>query len=1098
MNLKHKDIRLNKAKKNFSSFFVKNDKIAILALVGIFILGLSSAIQVPKESAPQIDFGIINISTFYDGASAVDIDSLVTQEIENKIKDTDGINKINSLSKNNFSSITVELKPDVNMIKAVNDLRSKIDEAKGKLPSNAEEPVITEINSTSDSPFFTVNLVADKHPALLRDYAEDMKKKLEAHPYVSNVDIQGGSERKIYVDLDPLKLSQYEINADTVRSAIVDSNRNFPLGNFAVDGMNYSLRFEGKHENAEDIRDVSLKVIKKAGGYAQVKIADIAKVYEKEDEIDNYESFTDLKNNTAKTAVRLIVKKGSGFDIFKADPAIKEVISDFVKKELNNDVSVYYSREELENVSKSYRNVYQSGGFSVVIVFIVLLLFLGTKEAMSASLIIPLSFLSTITVIKMMGGTLNFMVNFSMVLALGILVDTSIVIVEGIHDAIKLGYSGKEAAMISVEEFKKPLISGMLTTLAVFLPLFSLPDILGKYLSHIPISVSITLSASLLIALLLIPSLAAKIMDNKDKEEKKDSGFFITKYIKKYHYWHNEIMLPKLLQTYKKFTFQNLKSRKKRIWSVYGVFFLFILSFMIPVKFSMFPAEDISFFFVNLKTPEGYEKEETLKLAKRVEPLLLTDFPEIKSLETSINGNEGQISVNLYPEQYRKDNNFRNSIDTAEAVREKLNVFKNNEVSVRELSNGPPSDSPVAFKVIMDKPELLSEATKVVADFKEILRNIPGTDNIKDDSTHLPGEITYSLNRAEAIRLGLNPYLVSNTIKSAVSGNKAITITRGGREVDVEVRYEDTSINNFDDLDNLQIIDPQGDSISVSQVVDRKLSGAFEEIRRSDGKVAIKVSSDLSKEGNAADLTTKFKEKISDYEFPEGIRVEDAGENAENSELFIALGTGFLMAVFMIFTILVVQFNSYAQPFIIIFTIVMSILGVNIGLFLTGTPRSLAFIIGVISLGGIVVNDAIILVDRINTLRELSPDKDLKEIISKAGASRLQPIVLTTITTIAGVAPLIFVSTFWAGLAITVIFGLMFASSLTLILTPMMYYQFEKDLSAILLPPMILFSGLIFLVSIFKLNIFLILIFGFLTRYLYKKLLLAKKFLPLQ
>ncbi len=1063
--MEHKSDFVEKAQKSWLSYFVKNNKISFLAALIIFVWGGSAALTIPKESSPDIDFGIVVISTLYNGASAVDMDKLVTQEIENKIKDVQNIDKITSVSSNSFSSITIELEANADISQAVADIRSKLDEAKPKLPTDAEDPNLLEIDSSMD-PIFNINLVGNIHPALLRDHAEKLKSYLEQDSLIREISITGGAEREIYVDVDPRKLAEHKISLSQVTSAIQTTHRDFPIGNFDIEDLDYSLRFEGQHENAADVSEIILKMASSNGQQSPIRVADIATVYESVEENEIIKSFTNLESGNTKRlpSVLLNVNKSGDSNIFTVDPYIRQKVQDFAEKKFNNTVEIYYTYEQVEYTRDSYETVISSGVSSIIIVFLLLLLFIGPKEAIAASFIIPLTFLVTIGTTKAMGESLNFMVNFSLILALGILVDTSIVIVEGIYEGIKHGYSPKKAAMAAVYEFKTPLISGTLTTLSVFIPLLALPGVLGKYLSYIPISVSITLVASLLIALLIIPAIASNLLKRK-KDRKKSESSFLGKLSNRF-YKAKENVVIKLQRWYKKFTIKSLKNPLWRFFSIYGVAVVCLLTFLLPVQFTMFPSDDLDFMNVTVEIPQGAIKEETLRATLPVEEILAKE-PEIKRFESKIKNNETDIFIELYKKDDRKAQKLRTSIELAQDLREEFKIFKNYEVNVVEATNGLPIDAPVAFRLIAEDSSSLKDAQIVAAEFKEILKKIPATDNVKDDLTNIPGEITYKVDYEEALRLSVLPETVAYITRTAIEGTDAITLTREGREIEVKVRYKENEINNFDDIANIQLFNNQGQSISLSQVVKREFNPAISEIKRTDRKIAVTISSQLTPEGNALEVTNQFNDLIKDYDFPAGVQIEDAGENAENVDLFIALATGFVMAIFLIFTILVIQFNSFSYPFIILFTIVMSFIGINIGLYITGVPRSLAMIIGTISLAGIVVNDAIILVDRINNLRKKYTDRPLEEIVAFAGASRLQPIALTTLTTAAGIAPLIWVDTFWAGLSYTIIFGLSVASSLTLFVTPSMYYQFTLNMYQIVYRMLITLFGIITVFSFF-------------------------------
>jgi HAE1 family hydrophobic/amphiphilic exporter-1 len=1054
--LKSKDIRLSKSEKSFFSFFIKNTRVAFLTTFMLFIIGFMGMFSIPKETAPEIDYGIVIISTFFDGASPKDMDALITQEIENKIKDITGINKISSTSKNSFSSIVLEFSPDTNMIRAMSDIRSKIDEV--SLPDGSETPKIQEINSESQRNLFRVHLSGDIHPALLKDYGERLKTYIESLPNIRTVNISGGAERRIFVNLLPEKLNEFGINAFEVVNALREGNKDFPLGEKEISSFTYSLRMTGKYKNAEDVKNTLVTAKRNNGEISFIRVQDLAEIEESSEEINTFEYISLKGEPERKQNIKLTVSKTKQSDILKTDPIIRQYIKDFVKTEFGETVRLHFTFEEILFVKKSYSLVLSSGLQSIGIVFLILLLFLGLKEAVTASLIIPLSFMATIAIIYASGTPLNFLMNFSMILSLGILVDTSIVIVEGIHDALKLGYTPKESALIAVEEFKRPLISGTLTTLAVFLPLVTLPGILGKYMSYIPITVSLILSLSLIASLLLIPALAVHLMKPHTEETAPTKNpfsklfQFLFSFVKKYNTWHHTVFLPKIQRKYKNFILWSVPQKKFRFFIFYGIIFGLFLTFFLPVSFVLFPDEDIDYFQVRVELPEGSLEEQTQKATREVENLLFKKVPEIIAIETSITDDIGNIFVILERDDIRKEQNMRTSIEITEQLRKESKQFRNYSVEVQEFGNGPPSEHAVAFRIIAKNSDFLSQAQKVANDCKEILKNISGTDNVKDDVVLIPGEIKYHLQREKALEFGIIPQTIPSVIRTALSGIEATTITKGSRETDIFVRYHPEKITTLDDIDNIQMITSQGNLISLSQVTEKELQSSLSEIKRRNRNLSITVSSDLTQEGNALKITQEFLKQIENYEFPEGISLEIAGENEENQELFIAMLFGAIIAVILIFSILVIQFDSFKYPFLIVFTIVMSQLGVNIGLFLTETPRSLAFIIGAISLGGIVVNDAIILIDKINNQRAVSPEKDLIPLIANSGASRLQPIVLTTLTTVAGVFPLMLAGTFWQSLAVTIMFGLFFASSLTLLVTPALYYQFDKNLWELLKP----------------------------------------------
>lgn len=1066
---------IEKARKSWMNIFIERYKISYLVAVFIVIIGLLSLYRVPKESAPNIDFGIIQVGVSYFGASAYDMDQLVIQELENQLKDVDGVNKMTSVASNSFASVTLELEPTTDTDVAMNDIRNAVDQAKPKLPSDAEDPIVTKITSSQD-PIFNIQLTGNLHPTLLRDYAEQLKSHLESLAPVKEVEITGGAEREVFVDLDPAKLRQYNLSVGEVVAAIRAANRDDPAGSLEISELEYSVRVAGRLRGAEDARAIVLRVQRGDDATAAIRLADIARVYEIDQETDSTQLFIEAADGqVVESAVSLRVLKVDGADIFRADPLVRQEALDFVSRQFGDAVTVHFTSELLENVRDSYSTVTSSAWQSVLIVVLILAVFVRVGESLVASLVIPLSFLITIAFTFFIGGTLNFMVNFSMILALGILVDVSIVIVEGISDALKKGYSPKDAAIVTLYEFRAPLLSGTLTTLAVFIPLLVLPGVLGQYLSYIPISVSVTLIASLLVSMLLIPGIAASVLRAHSHADDLTAVHPIRRRLNAFYAWR-DLQLERLSAAYQRLIRRLLRSRLYRIGSFYVLLLLCFASFLIPIPFNMFPSDDFDFMNVSVELPEGTVKEATLRATLPVQEIILRQ-PEVEKLFVSVNGSDASLQIELFKKDDRAAAGQRTSIQLADVFRGEFEQFKTYKVSVDEAETGPPVAAPVQFRVIAESPDRLDAARQVAADFQAMLREIPGTDNIRDDITTIPGEMNYSIDREAALRLGVDPAGIATALRAALDGVEASTISRGSREADIRVRYAPESVQSFADLGDLQLPSSTG-SVSLSQVVDSSFGAAFSQIRRVDRQIAVSVMSDLQDGGNALEVTTAFQEKVEAYELPAGISYEDAGENAENADLFFALAAGFFVALLLMFTILVVQFDSFSQPAIIMFTIVMSLLGVNLGLALTDTPRSLAFIIGFISLAGIVVNDAIILVDRMNNLRtgDDQHEHDLTEIAAHAGASRLSPILVTTLTTIAGIGPLVFVDTFWAGLGYTIVFGLATATLLTLFVTPAMYIQLAGE-GGITFGPLGLLAGLgLVLGGAFSLNPVMILL----------------------
>ncbi len=1143
-----------------SAYLIRKSKVAILIGMTLVLWGVLSTISIPKESDPYIAFGIVNISTVFSGASAIDIDTLITQEIEDKVKNVNGINKYKSVSRNSVSSITIEFEPGQNMTKALGDIRSKVDEAKPFLPTEInDDPAVVEIDSSIE-PFSSIVLSGDVSPLILTDFAEKLKDTLENVPDVALVSISGEKEREIVVEVNRQKIDSLHISLPEITSAISRSHKDTPLGDFEIDDFNYSLRFEGKHKTIEDVEEIILKDAGKNGVPSLISIGDIAQVFEREEDTDGITRFVQVKEkvvplespgekvkyffsqtgkgiltgkigaivpsvillffflmivfsikiekctlprwipvsafflflffwfilspnriefeSTLKTpqkAVEISVSRKSRSDILKVDKRTLETSKKFAAENLPENITMEFSRNMADIMRDDYRQVITSGLQSVVIVMLFIFLFVGVMEGLVASIVIPITFLVTIGILGFLGKTLNFMTNFSMILSLGILVDTAIVIVEGAHHFIRQGYSRREAALLTVHEYGGPLLAGTLTTLAVFIPLLSLSGILGQYLSFIPQTVIIVLICSLLISLLLVPVYASKLLpqlSDTSRQIPTPKHFNSLRRFSKCFRRMVDSGIDQIKEKYNLTLRKALQKRTTRLAILGAVIFLFFASFKIPIEFILFPQSDQPFLSIEVELPEGAVLQKTSRVAAEVEKVIMK-YPEVLFVQTNISGKSATIFIELLTITEREGKNLRTSIELEKSFFQETDTIAEAygaSIRARSAQNGPPSEFPVGFRIVARDREKIDDAKTLAVSLTELLKTIPYTTGVKNNIEEIPGEFRFHVDQKKSIALGVNPDAIAEVIRTALLGTTAATITRDARDIDIVVEVSASDIQTLEDIQELRIYSSANDPIPLKELVDMEQKDALAAVYRHDGDIVFTVSSLLSEGGNAEKITNAFLEKVGSdaIHIPDGIDIINAGENEENADLMADLGRGFVIAVMLMFLILVVQFNAYIQPILILFTILFAQIGVSLGLYLTGTPRSLAYILGVIALAGIVVNDAIIMVDQMNKNKIKSPDNSTLRVapqtgqenyesqkdsnknslisaIADAGISRFIPVVLTTLTTSAGIIPLIFQDEFWAGLSYTVIFGLMVASALTLFITPVTFYQFETE-----------------------------------------------------
>lgn len=1025
---------IKKSESDFSTLFIRNGKVSFLIGIAIAILGAFSLSVIPKESQPNIEFGEVVITTPYSGVNASDIDSLITQKIESKVQSITSLDTYSSLSENSISRITLTFDPGTDMTEALSDIRSKVDQATSELPQDLDsDPLITEID-TSQIPFLEIILSGDASPQELGEMGEELKTALEGIKEVSGVNLSS-VETEFHVNVKKEKIDALGLSLQDIQNAIRNAHKDTPIGDLEIEGKEYSIRFQGKLKTTEDIAQVPIKTFSLDSSYPQiVTIEDIATVEKNEKARSPILRFSN--GTSVHNAISLQVSRSSGADIFRADTEAKKITESFVEKHPTPDIFINYANEGAKVMEEDFQELFQNAVISIGVVLLLIFFFVGFREGWVASLVIPLSFLMTIFALFATGGTMNFMTNFSMILAIGILVDTAIIIVEGASHFLKKGYSPRESALLSFYEFRGPLFSGMATTLVVFFPLFFLPGVLGKFLAYIPITVTFVLTSALFISLFLIPAYSAFFLKKNQKESR-----FRTKL--------NQFF-DSIMDFYASILMRIIPSQIKKWGLMIGMIGIFIGSFFLPIPFDQFPSEDSDSLNITVEKSIGTPSAETLQTAIQVEKKLLA-LPETKLIRTEINNHTASIYMELFPMAERKKNNLRTSKQIQFFLDEDFTLFSDADVRVKPQSAGPPVEFPINFRVILSDAEHINTGKEITQTLTQMLKETEGTQGVNNNVEESPGEYRYTINREKAMKLGVSPDMIANTVRTALFGTTVATITKNNQDIDIRVQFPSDKIQTITDLQNIKITP----SLPLSELVSVEKREALSKIERYEGDIMFRVSSLVGEGGNATEITEKFSEKIGLLSntpssfvntLPEGIRIQNASESAENADLYASLNIAGVLAILMIFTILVIQFNSFSQPLLILMTILFAQVGVAFGLFITDTPKSLAYILGVISLAGIVVNDAIIMVDKMNKNIRSETFTDRFQAIAEAGKSRFIPVVLTTLTTSAGIIPLIFVDAFWAGLSYTVVFGLSLASFLTLIMIPVGYTLFWKKI----------------------------------------------------
>ena len=1035
---------MKKQLSEFWTFFITRFRVTMLAIIFVLTAGLYSYNSIARETEPTVDIPMATIMTIWPGASSIDVEKLVTNKLETEIKGLDNIKEYKSSSMSGFSAITVEF--DVESDKQVNiqKLRDKIDDASGKLPSTLpDNPTVSEV-SLSDVAVVNIALSGDFSWSELKQFAEILEDEFSGMPGVKDVNLAGAPEDEVHVSLNPNKLESLNLSVAEVLQAIRGGHMDMPLGLMEVDGQAVEVAARAEYKNAQDISGVPVTV--KNG--ATLTIEDIGEVRR---EFESFEIETYFQDEAGvKPSVSIEVTKSA--ESGNVLVMVENILSRMEKLKANETIprslntAVTYNRAD--EVKESLDVLISSGSQTVLLIVLIMFVFVGWREAILASIVIPMAMLTAVMIMQTTGGTFNGVSLFALVLGLGLLVDNAIVIVEGMSDAInEKKMTPKEAAEQTLQTFRWPLIAGTATTVCAFLPMiFFISGVMGDYIAVIPNTVNAILLSGLFIALWLLPSIGVQFMKAfppKKHQEKKGLKIVQAWYVRN---------MKKLLQ------------KKRYIGGALGLAFLalfaslgLVISNQVPVE--VFPSSDMPFFTADFEFPTGTDISETRKLiepiSEKLRPFLGVQedgdiwidsfvFTAGKSQDYNKRGGASTseshvLGLAIYLEN--KDNREIKSYDILPLVRDAVMpiIPKYVEGTFSELKAGP-STGEAALAIRLTGSDY-NHLEQLSLDLQAEIEKLDGPINVRDDSAERTFQLSWTFDRDVMAQFGLAPASVMETLRTAVNGITAVKITEGDNEIDVVVRmnWEGDRTwdnpNSLDVLNQISIKTPMGNFVSLEQIAKPKLSSEVSLLRHKDGLLTLTVLADM-KEGIPVSVLQKdIDNAITKLTRRAGERVEMGGDSEEGDRLMGEMEISMSVAMLLILVVLVTQFNSYWQAFTTLIIIPLSLTGVFVGFWLHGLTISFPTMIGIVSLAGIIVNDAIVLIDHIN--QNLRTHKmPWRDAYIEAGRSRLQPIFLTSITTVVGLLPLSLSDEMWAGLGFAIIYGMSLSTILTLLLVP--------------------------------------------------------------
>ncbi|WP_187696368.1 efflux RND transporter permease subunit [Xanthovirga aplysinae] len=1119
----------NKSVRKFglTTMSVKNRISVVVLIIMVVLMGFYSFQTLPRENFPDIVVPKMLINTPYPGNSPVDIENLVTRPIEQQLKALDGVKEILSNSMQDYSIITVEFYPTVDLTKALIDTKDAVDKAKIDLPDDLDQDPNVQQISFSDMPIMYINLSGDFNDKELKVYSDYLKDEIEKMGEINRVDVSGLQARQIRVDLDMFKMEAAQINFEDVNQAIANENITMSGGNIRSGGFNNSLRIDGEYKDPEKIKDI---VIRNNSGKA-VYLRDIGTVTNGYDDRQSYARQDQLP------VASLAIVKTDGANLIEASDKIREIIDEAQTGLFPADLKISITNDQSDKTRKSVENLENNIITGVILVVLVLLFFMGARNALFVGVAIPMSMFLSFIVLNFLGISLNMMSLFGLVLALGMLVDNGIVVVENIYRLVEEeGYKPVRAAIEGVGEVAWPIIASTATTLAAFFPLMFWPDIMGQFMFYLPLTLTVVLSSSLFVALVINPVITAIYMkphaDVKPNKKRMMVAaavllaigilcyfaksltfgnllvffallipvnvFFLTPVSN----WFQDRLLPILEGAYYRFITFALK-KYNPIFVFFGTFLLLIFSiFLLVVKSpkSSFmpdnPPNAVNIYIekplnVDLDNTNDFTKEIEKKVAKILEPYqfmiesMVTHVgmgasdPSIQPPVLGATPNKSSISISFV------DFELRNGVETSmilEEVRQALTGYPGVDISVDKDKIGPSQGKPINLEISgEDYPTLI----RISQDMKRLINEsgIRGIENLQSDLQNDKPEMAIQIDRDAARRYGLSTGKIAMELRTALFGNEASKYKEGDDQYKIQVRLMDKYRYDPDQLMNHKIFfrNNKGEEkhIPVAAVTNVKYGSTIGLIKRKNLDRVVTLYSNLEGGYNANEVVGQLKTLLKDYKVPPGYDFKFTGEQEDQAETSAFLGRALGIAVMLIFFVIVAQFNSVISPFIIMCSVLLSTIGVFMGL----VTFNMEFVvlmtgIGIISLAGVVVNNAIVLIDYTNLVRSRKREQqglhederlsipDLKASIIEAGKTRLRPVMLTAITTILGLLPMAlginfnFITlftdldpqyysggdsaSFWGPMAWTVIFGLTFATFLTLVVVPIMYYLSDR------------------------------------------------------
>lgn len=1004
---------------------VKRPIAVTMAVLIFFVMGLFSMTRLSMDMMPDMSLQMLGIITQYSGVAPAEIENLVTIPIENAVSAVSGAKTTSSMSNEGTSIVMVEFNSSTDIDQASLDVKDRINLIKSMLPDDCDDPMTVKFDPSMMPVAMLSFSLEGSNLTEAKQYVEDnISKRLEAIDGVASVSVDGGSEREIHVDVDTNKLFGYNITLEQLVSAIASENRNLPGGTVTASGKESAVRSIGKFTGLKDLEEVPIRT--QTGEL--IYLRDVAAVN------DTYGDLTSYARLDGNDSLSISIQKQSGSNTVEVVNSVVKTLEQL--KQANPNIQYKMTFEQASYIQNAISSVAQSAVLGAIFAVLVLFLFLGSfRSSLIIGITMPVSVFTTFIGMYFAGMTLNVVSLGGLALGVGMLVDNAVVVLENIYRRRKeLGEKSSVAAILGSKEVIGAVVASVLTTCIVYVPILFIDGMMVVMFRQLAFSIIFSQVASLITTFLLIPMLSAKVRDIETRNPVKNA------ILKPF-----DVFMKGLYAGYNKLIRFALKHRKTVVFTILGTFVV-CLVVLGQLGMELMPASDEGLLTVNIEMPLGTELDDTDAMTRDIEEAVRSN-KLIQSVFTTVSGssmlgegsgNTASIQATLIDKEQRKES----TADVVEMLRNDLSNIAGADITIEASSStsmSMGSTNGVSFQMSGDDLDGLEQYAKQAV---EILKTIDGVREPTTSLSETKTETRIYLDREKVARYGLTTASAASLIKTCMSGQTASRLTDAGTEYDIVVRLPDSQTSSLDNLRNLKLRSGNGQWITIEDIADINMEQGYTSISRENQKRVVTVSAQVYG-SDIATVTNTFNEKIAEITPPAGCGMKPSGSYETMMESFGLLMLAILIGILLMYMVMAAQFESIIEPLIIMGSLPLALIGVAIALVLDGSPLNMISCIGLLMLTGMIVNNAIILLDFINTTTREGVITDRTEIVVGAGMTRMRPVLMTTVTSILGFLPMVLSSAegseMMRPLAVVLLGGLAIGTVLTLVFVPVLY-----------------------------------------------------------